>query len=112
MKEIIRKSKFKIKKLSHRIVIDKKEKDFSKLFHIVNYKIMIKKLEKYGIKHQYIDWFKSYLNSWKHYVCYSKGTIPLKEVTCGAPQGSILVPLLSLIFVDDFQHATKFCKQN
>ena len=68
MKEIIRKSKFKIKKLPHRIVIDKKEKDFSKLFDMVNYKILIKKLEKYGIKHQYIDWLKSYLNFWKHYV--------------------------------------------
>ena len=75
---------------------------------MVNYKILIKKLEKYGIKHQYIDWFKSYLNSWKQYVCYSKGTLPLKGVTCGAPQGSILVPLLSLIFVDDFQHVTNF----
>ena len=108
MKEIIRKSKFKIKKLSHRIVIDKKEKDFSKLFHIVNYKIMIKKLEKYGIKHQYIDWFNSYLNSWKQYVCYSEVTISLKEATCGAPWGSILVPLLSLIFVDDFQAVANF----
>ena len=58
-----------------RIGIDKKEKDFSKLFDMVNYKILIKKLEKYGIKHQYIDWFKSYLNSWKQYVCYSKGTM-------------------------------------
>ena len=106
------KSKFKIKKLPHRIVIDKKEKDFSKLFDMVNYKILINRLEKYGIKYQYIDWFKSYLNSWKQHVCYSKGTIPLKEVTCGSPQGSILVPLLSLIFVDDFQHVTKFCKQN
>ena len=91
-----------------RIGIDKKEKDFSKLFDMVNYKILIKKLEKYGIKYQYIDWFKSYLNSWKQYVCYSEGTIPLKEVTCGAPQGSILLPLLSLIFVDDFQHVTNF----
>ena len=36
MKEIISKSKFKIKKLPNRIVIDKKEKDFSKLFDIVN----------------------------------------------------------------------------
>ena len=36
MKEIIRKSKFKIKKLPHRIVIDKKEKHFSKLFDMVN----------------------------------------------------------------------------
>ena len=46
MKEIIRKSKFKIKKLPHRIVIDKKEKDCSKLFDMVSYKILIKKLEK------------------------------------------------------------------
>ena len=65
-------------------------------------------MEKYGIKHQHIDWFKNYLNSWKQYACYSKGTLPLKGVTCGAPQGSILVPLLSLIFVDDFQHVTNF----
>ena len=89
-------------------MIDKKEKDFSKLFNMVNYNILIKKLEKYGIRYQYIDWFKSYLNSWKQYVCYSEGTIPLKEVTCGAPQGSILVPLISLIFVDDFQNVTNF----
>ena len=68
MKEIIRKSKFKIKKLPHRIVIDKKERDFSKLFDMVSYKILIEKLEKYGIKHQYIDWLKNYLNFWKQYV--------------------------------------------
>ena len=85
MKVIIRKSKFEIKKLPHRIAIDKKEKDFLKLFDMVSYKILIKKLEKYGIKHQYIDWFNSYLNSWKQYVCYSEVTIPLKEATRGAP---------------------------
>ena len=79
---------------------------------MLNYETLIKKLEKYGIKYQYIDWFESYVNSWKQYVCYSEGTIRLKKVTSGAPQGSILVPLLSLIFVDDFQHAKKFCKQN
>ena len=75
---------------------------------MVNYQILIKKLEKYGVKHQYRDWFKSYLNSWKQYVCFSEGTTALKEVTYGAPQGSILFPLLSLIFVDDFQHETNF----
>ena len=52
MMEIISKSKFKIKKLRHRIVIDKKEKDSSKLFDMVNYKTLIKNLEKYGIKLQ------------------------------------------------------------
>ena len=47
IKEIIGKSKFKIKKLPHRTAIDKKEKDFPKLFDTVNYKILTKKLEKY-----------------------------------------------------------------
>ena len=37
-----------------------------------------------------------------------KRNLPSKEVTCGTPQGSILVPLLSLIFVDDFKHVTNF----
>ena len=90
MKEILGKSKLKMKKLSHSIVIDEKEKDFSKVFDTVNYKILIRKLEKYEIKHQYIDWAKSHLNSWKQYVCYAEGT------------------LLSLIFVDEFQYVSNF----
>ena len=55
MKEIMRKPKLKIKKLRHMFVIDEKEKGFSKVFENVNYKILIRKLEKHGIKHQYID---------------------------------------------------------
>ena len=90
MKEIIGKPKLKIKKLPHRIAIDEKEKDFSKVYETMNYKLLIRKSEKYGIKHQYIDWVKSYLNSRKQYVCYSEGTF------------------FSLIFVDNFQHVTNF----
>ena len=53
--------------------------DFSKVFDTVNHKILIEKGEKYGIEHQYIDWFKSYLNSGKQYVRYSEGTTSSKE---------------------------------
>ena len=108
MKEITGKTKFKINKLPHTIVIDEKEKDFSKVFDTVDYKILIRKLEKYGIKHQCIDWFKSYLNSWKQYVGYSEEKAPLEEVKCGARESSILGSLLSLIFFTDLQHAKKF----
>ena len=98
MKEIIGKSKLKIKKLAHRFVID--EKDFSKVFHTVDYKILTQKLEKCGIKHQYIDFFKSYL--------YSEATILLEKIKCGVPQGSIHGRLLSSIFFNYLQHVTKF----
>ena len=73
MKEIIGKPKLKINFHIRWIVTDEKEKDFSKVFDTMNYKILIIKLEKYGMKHQYIDWVKSYLNSWKQHVCYSEG---------------------------------------
>ena len=84
MKEINGKPKLKIKKLPHSILNDEKEKDFSRVFDTVNYKILIRKFEKYEIKHQYIDCVKSHLDSWKQHICNSEGT------------------LLSLIFVDDF----------
>ena len=75
MKKIIGKPKLKINFHIGWIVTDEKEKDFSKVFDTMNYKILIRKFEKYGIKHQYIDWVKSYLNSWKQYVSYSEGTL-------------------------------------
>ena len=79
----------------------KSKKDFPKFFDTADYKILIRKLEKYGITHQYIDWFKSYLNSWKQYIRYSEATTLLEKIKCGVPQGSILGPLLPLIFVHD-----------
>ena len=75
---------------------------------MVDYKILIRKLEKYGIKLQYIEWFKSYLNSWKQYVRYSETITLLEKIKFGVPQNSFLGRLLSLIFADDLQHVTKF----
>ena len=80
MKEVIGKPKLKINFHIGWIVTDEKEKDFSKVFDTMNYKILIIKLEKYGMKHQYIDWVKSYLNSWKQYVCYSEGILMISLI--------------------------------
>ena len=95
MKKIIGKSNFKIKKRPRRIVIDKKVKDFSKVFDTVDYKILIRNLEKYEIKCQYINWFKSYLNFCKQYVRTQKQPHSLKKIICGVPQSSIFGLLFS-----------------
>ena len=103
-----------ILKLSNRISNSFNEKQFTlgvfidKPFDTMDHKILIKKLEKYGIKHQYIDWFKSYLNSQKQYVRYSEGATPSAKNKCGVSQSSMLDPLLISIFANDLQHVTKF----
>ena len=58
------------------------------------HKIVIKKLEKYGIKHEFIDWFKTYINSRKHYVRYTEGTTPSEEI-------------IYICYCNDLQHETK-----
>ena len=57
------------------------------------------------MKHQYIDWFESYLKS--QCVRYLEGITSSEDIKCGAPQGSIQGPLV-FIFVHDLQHVTKF----
>ena len=73
--------------------------DLSKAFDTVNHKILIKKLENYGICGKNLLWFKSYLSNRKQYLEYKDNfneqkTTNLLQIKCGVPQGSILGPLL------------------
>ena len=76
--------------------------DLSKAFDTVNHKILLKKLSHYGIKNKSLDWFTCYLSNRKQFIGYnvnSKST--LLDTVCGMPHGSILGPLLFLLYIND-----------
>ena len=73
--------------------------DLSKAFDTVNPQIQISKLKNYGVKGKKLSRCKSYLKNRKQYLNYNNDVTNLAQIKCGIPQGSILGPLLFLIYV-------------
>ena len=74
----------------------------SKAFDTVNHQILLNKLLHYGITDNNFIWFSTYLSNRKQFILYNQNKqSEILQIQCGVPHGSILGPLLFLVYVND-----------
>ena len=80
--------------------------DLSKAFDTIDHTILLDKLNHYGIKDTALKWFTSYLTNRQQYVAFNDEISDHTNISTGVPQGSILGPLLFIIYMNDIHKVT------
>ena len=75
--------------------------DLSKAFDTIDHTILLYKLKQYGVRGTTLLWFEDYLSNRQQFVSFQSNHSKKSFVKCGVPQGSILGPLLFLVYVND-----------
>ncbi|CAB4039453.1 Hypothetical predicted protein, partial [Paramuricea clavata] len=83
--------------------------DLAEAFDTIDHDVLIHKLKHYGVSNESLLWFKDYLCAGKQFVTIDSHRSEELDIACGVPQGSIIGPLLFIIYINDLLFCMRSC---